>query len=83
MRVRSLPGHVLRRAHVVSRLICVALRYSDAACGRDAVIRWRHAWARGLSAADAPEALGVSRATLRRRENRPDPAPHAYVAQGR
>ena len=83
VQILSLPGHVLQSAHVASRLIGVAPRNGDAASVRDAVIRWRHARARGLSASDAPEALGVSRATLHRRENRPDPAPHAYVAQGR
>ena len=47
VQILSLPGHVLQSAHVASRLIGVAPRNGDAASVRDAVIRWRHARARG------------------------------------
>lgn len=73
MQVRSLPRHVIRNATVGSRLIGAEPRNSAAAIRRDALIRWQRARARGLSAADSAEAVGVPRATLYRWAKRPEP----------
>lgn len=73
MQVRSLPRHVIRNATVGSRLIGAEPHASAAAIRRDALIRWQRARARGLSAADAAEAVGVPRATLYRWAKRPEP----------
>lgn len=65
MRVRSLPGHVLRSAHIASSPIGVAARNSDSASGRDADIGWRHARARDLSAADTAAPAQTVRSACR------------------
>ena len=64
MQTFGLPGHVTRGAALASRLR--GAEHSEAARRRDAVRRWRGARRRGLGAANAAAALGVSRATLYR-----------------
>ena len=72
MQVFGLPGQVIRNAGAASRLLAAKTPDIAAAGRRDAVARWRRAMARGLSAAAAAEAVGVSRATLYRWEKRPE-----------
>ena len=64
MQVFGLPRHVTRGAALASRL--GGKERSDEAHRRDALERWRRARSNGLSAADAADAVGVSRATLYR-----------------
>lgn len=73
MQVFGLPGHVIRNAGCASRLFAAQPPDIEAAKRRDALARWRQAMARGLSAADAAEAVGVPRATLYRWEKQPEP----------
>ena len=80
MQVRGLPRHANRNAAIGSRQTDAEPHNSAAAIRRDAVIRWKQARARVLSAADAAEAVGVPRATLYRREKCPEPGsrrPHS------
>lgn len=72
MQVFGLPGHVIRNAGCMSRLIDAKTSTIAAAIRRDMLARWRQAMARGLSAADAAEAVGVPRATLYRWEKQPE-----------
>ena len=74
MQVRGLPRHIIRNANAASRLIAAEPRNSAAAIRRDAVLRWKRARARGLSAADAAEVVGVPRATLYRWARCPEPS---------
>lgn len=73
MQVFGLPGHVIRTSRAASRLIAAKPPNSAATRRRDAASRWRHAMAKGLSAADAAQAVGVPRATLYRWEKRAEP----------
>jgi len=66
MQVFGLPGHVIRNGRAASRLIDAETANIAAASRRDAVARWRHAMAKGLSAADAARTVGVPRSTLYR-----------------
>lgn len=72
MQVFSLPRQVIRNARAASRLLDAKTPDIAAASRRDAVTRWRQARARGLTAAAAADAVGVSRATLYRWEKQPE-----------
>ena len=74
MQVFGLPGHVIRKGRAASRLLDAQTSDLEAAGRRDAVARWRRAMCDGLSAQKAARAIGVPRATLYRREKRPEPA---------
>lgn len=72
MQVFCLPGHVIRGGRVASRL--AAQSSSNEAARRDAVLRrWRQARRDGLTAEEAAQAVGVSRASLYRWEQRLEP----------
>jgi len=73
MQVFGLPGHVIRNGRGASRLLDAKTSNIEAARRRDAVVRWRAAMAKGLSAEDAAQAVGVPRATLYRWQKRPEP----------
>ena len=72
MQVFGLPRHVIRAGALASRIAAKSLS-NEAAIRLDAVRRWQRARAAGLSADDAAEAVGVSRATLYRWAKRPEP----------
>lgn len=72
MQVFGLPRHVTRAGALASRIAAKSLS-NDAAIRLDAVGRWQRARAAGLSADDAAEAVGISRATLYRWAKRPEP----------
>ena len=72
MQVFGLPRHVIRAGALASRIAAKPLS-NEAAIRLDAVRRWQRARAAGLSADDAAEAVGVSRATLYRWAKRPEP----------
>jgi putative transposase len=72
MQVFGLPGHIIRTARTVSRLIDAQPPNYEAAIRRDTVLRWRAAMDNGLTAAQAAAAVGVSRATLYRWEKQPE-----------
>ena len=72
MQVFGLPRHVIRAGALASR-IAASFESGFAAIRLDAVRRWQRARAAGLSADDAAEAVGVSRATLYRWAKRPEP----------
>lgn len=71
MQVFGLPGHIIRNAKTMSRLLG-AKPDNAAQRRRDIVLRWRQAMARGLSADAAAQAVGQSRPTLYRWEKRPE-----------
>ncbi len=71
MQVFGLPGHLIRTARTVSRLIDAQPPDYEAAIRRDTVLRWRAAMGNGLSADQAARAVGVPRATLYRWEKQP------------
>lgn len=72
MQVFGLPGHVIRNAVAASRLAAKSL--SNEAARREALVRrWRQAMADGLTSAQAARAVGASRASLYRWQNRPEP----------
>jgi len=72
MQVRALPRHVIRAATVASRLL--AQPRSGEARRRDAILaRWHQARRDGLTADQAAHAVGVSRATLYRWNQRAEP----------
>ena len=73
MQVFGLPGHVMRNGRAASRLIDAESANIAAASRRDAVARWRHGMAKGLSAAEAARIVGVPRSTLYRWEKAPQP----------
>jgi putative transposase len=73
MQVFGLPGHVIRNGKTASRLLAAKTPDIAARTRCDAVARWRQAMARGLSAADGAQAVGVARANLYRWEKRPEP----------
>ncbi len=72
MQVFGLPGHVIRSAGAASRLLDAKPSNSEAQRRRDAVARWRRAMADGLTASRAAAAVGISRATLYRWQERPE-----------
>jgi putative transposase len=65
MQVFGLPRHVIRAGALASRIAAKSLS-NEAVLRLDAVRRWRRARAAGLSAGDAAQAIGVSRASLYR-----------------
>lgn len=71
MQVFGLPGHVIRTAKAMSRLLG-AQADNEAQRRRDSVLRWRRAMEKGLSAEEAAKAVGVPRATLYRWEKQPE-----------
>jgi putative transposase len=71
MQVFGLPGHIIRRGKLASR-IAAKSPDNEAASRRATIARWRRAMAKGLSADDAAAAVGVPRATLYRWEKRPE-----------
>jgi putative transposase len=73
MQVFGLPGYVIRKAGVASRLIDAKTPNIEAAIRRGAVARWRQAIADGLSSAAAAKAVGHPRSTLYRWEKQPEP----------
>jgi transposase InsO family protein len=73
MQVFGLPSHVIRSGRAASRLLDAKTPTIAAARRRDALARWRGAMAKGLSAADAAEAVGVPRSTLYRWREQPEP----------
>lgn len=73
MQVFGLPGHVIRNARTMSRLIAAQSPNCEAAVRRDIVSRWRAAMRNGLTASQAARAVGVPRATLYRWEKEPEP----------
>lgn len=74
MQVFGLPGHVIRKGRVASRLLDAQTPNIEAARRRDAVARWRRAMADGLTSEQAAKAVGVPRSTLYRWEKDPQPA---------
>jgi putative transposase len=74
MQVFGLPRHVIRAGALASRIAAKSLS-NEAAMRADAVRRWQRARAAGLSADDAAEAVGVSRATLYRWAKLASPKP--------
>jgi putative transposase len=73
MQVFSLPSQVRRNARAASRLLEAKTPGIETERRRDAVARWRRAMADGLTAGQAAQAVGVSRATLYRWETSPVP----------
>jgi len=73
MQVLGLPGHVIRTARTMSRLIDAKPPDIEAVIRRDIVSRWRRAMRNGLSAAQAAEIVGVPRSTLYRWAKQPEP----------
>ncbi len=73
MQVFGLPGHIIRNARAASRLLGAKTPDIEAARRRDAVARWRAAIAKGLSVADAAQAVGHPRTSLYRWEKCPRP----------
>lgn len=72
MQVFGLPRHVIRSGLVASRIAAKPFR-SEAAIREAAVKRWRCAIQDGLTATQAAQAVGVSRATLYRWQRRAEP----------
>jgi len=73
MQVFGLPSDVIRNSRAASRLLAAKTPNSEATRRRDTVGRWRRAMAGGLTAEQAARAIGVPRATLYRREKKPEP----------
>lgn len=71
MQVFGLPRHVIRTGSLASR-IAAKSSSNEAAIRRELVRRWRGAVAQGLTAAQAAEAVGASRASLYRWERAPE-----------
>jgi transposase InsO family protein len=72
MQVFGLPRHVIRTGALASRIAAKSLS-SEAAMRRELVCRWRQAMREGLTAAQAAQAVGASRASLFRWEKEPQP----------
>ena len=72
MQVFGLLGHVIRNGRAASRLIDAETANIAAAIRRDAVVRWRQAIAKGLTAEDAARIVGVPRSTLYRWQRCPE-----------
>lgn len=73
MQVFGLPGHVIRKGRVASRLLDAKTPDIEAAGRRDAVQRWRRAMADGLTCEQAAKAVGAARSNLYRWEKDPQP----------
>ena len=73
MQVFGLPGHLIRNGRRASRLIDAQPPNSAAAIRRDALTRWRQAMAKGLTAQEAADVVGVARSTLYRWEKALEP----------
>ena len=71
MQVFGLPRHIIRTGSLASR-IAAKSSSSEAAIRRDLVRRWRQAIREGLTASQAAQAVGASRASLYRWERCPD-----------
>jgi putative transposase len=71
MKVFGLPGQIIRNARAASRLIDAKTPDIAAVIRRDAVKRWRLAMAKGLTAKEAAQAVGVPRSSLYRWQKRP------------
>ena len=71
MQVFGLPRHVIRTGSLASR-IAAKSSSNEAAIRRELVVRWRGAMARGLTARQAAEAVGASRASLYRWQRSPE-----------
>ena len=67
MQVFGLPRHVIRTGSLASR-IAAKSSSGEAAMRRDLVRRWRRAMEKGLTAAEAADVVGASRASLYRWE---------------
>lgn len=67
MQVFGLPRHIIRSGSLASRIAARSLSH-EAAMRRDLVRRWRRAMAKGLTAAEAADVVGASRASLYRWE---------------
>lgn len=72
MQVFGLPRHVIRTGSLASR-IAAKSSSNEAAIRRELVRRWRRAMEKGLTAAEAAEAVGASRASLYRWERCAEP----------
>jgi hypothetical protein len=72
MQVFGLPRHVSRTGALASRIAATASS-KEAAMRRELVCRWRQAMREGLTAAQAAQAVGASRASLFRWEKQPQP----------
>jgi len=72
MQVFGLPRHVSRTGSLASRIAAKASS-KEAAIRRVLVERWRQAMREGLTAAQAAQAVGASRASLFRWEKEPQP----------
>jgi putative transposase len=72
MQVFGLPRHIIRTGALASR-IAAKSSSDEAAIRRELVRRWRGAMARGLTAQEAAQAVGASRASLYRWERCPEP----------
>ena len=72
MQVFGLPRHVIRTGSLASR-IAAKSSSNEAAMRRELVCRWRQAMREGLTAAQAAQAVGASRASLFRWEKEPQP----------
>lgn len=72
MQVFGLPRHLIRTGSLASR-IAAKSSSNEAAIRRELVARWRGAMALGLTAAEAAQAVGASRASLYRWERSPEP----------
>src|SRR4051812_33309694 len=70
MQVFGLPRHVIRTGSLASR-IAAKSSSNETAMRRELVCRWRQAMREGLTAAQAAQAVGASRASLFRWEKEP------------
>jgi hypothetical protein len=71
MQVFGLSGRILRTGKLASRIAAKSPN-NDAAIRQAAVACWRQAMARGLTAEQAAQAVGVPRSTLYRWQKRPE-----------
>ena len=71
MQVFGLPRHIIRTGSLASRIAAKSSQH-EAAIRHEMVGRWRQAMARGLTARQAAQAVGASRASLYRWERSPD-----------
>jgi transposase InsO family protein len=70
MQVGGLPGHIIRSGSLSSR-IAAQPTDGEAAMRAALVVRWRRAMRNGLTAEQAAQAVGVSRASLYRWQKQP------------
>lgn len=71
MQVFGLPRHIIRSGSLASRIAAKSAS-NEAAMRRELVRRWRQAMEKGLTAAQAADAVGGSRASLYRWEKHPE-----------